>query len=78
MKIEIVLGIQGGTEIEEIAGTAIVNEREIGIGTVENTSKSSPLYPNLGRFWEGANGVATIEDVIGTDQDHPPSVEFCN
>jgi len=44
MKIEIVLGIQGGIEIEEIVGTAIVNEREIGIGTVENTSKSSPLY----------------------------------
>lgn len=56
MKIEIVLGIQGGIEIEEIVGTAIVNEREIGIGMVENTSKSSPLYPNLGKFREGANG----------------------
>lgn len=56
MKIEIVLGIQGGTEIEEIVGTVIVNEREIGIGMAENTSKSSPLYPNLGRFMEDANG----------------------
>jgi len=50
MKIEIVLGIQGGIGIEETVGTVIANEREIGIEMVGNTSKSSPLYPNLGRF----------------------------
>ena len=61
MKIEIemvVPGIRDGTGIVGTVGIGIVIVKAIGtgIGTAENTSKSSPLYPNLWKFTEGANG----------------------